>query len=406
MTIVQINAVYGKGSTGKTTMELHRHLLAQGHDSHVLWAAGCSHAEDANLHRIGNAFGAKIHAVATRLFGTQCFHSRFSTGRTVRLLKRLRPDVVHLHNLHSNYIHLPTLLKCLAKADVPVVMTLHDCWFFTGGCFHFKLLGCDGYTKDCKGCPALRGTCKRTVRARLFQKKKRLYAALSRIAVMGVSGWVSDSARASALFGDNVRHGYVYNWIDLETFRPMDDGEKIREQYGLSPDDKIILGVAQSWRSDKGVELFRRLSERVDGHTKIVLVGAAQGRESTDTLRFVGRTENASVLASLYSTAHVFVNPSPAETFGLVTVEAMACGAAVVAYNNTGTAELLRDPRCGTLVADGDEDAMIEAVLAAVEKDTAPERAARRAYVENNFSSERQMEQYVCLYKELCENTN
>lgn len=400
MTVVQINAVYGKGSTGEITMELHRHLLAKGHDSYVLWSAVAAHTNDQNVYRIGNPIGAKMHAVLTRMFGTQCFHSFFSTKRTIRLLHKIRPDVVHLHNLHSNFMHLPMLLRYLAKEKIPVVITLHDCWFFTGGCFHPTLRRCDAYKRGCKGCPEMHLAPKRAIRSYLFRKKKELFSALSSVAVVGVSGWASDSAHASSMFGEKTRHTYIYNWIDSDVFHPTEDADAVRARYGLVSDDRIILGVAQNWKRDKGIEFFLSLSTRVDAHTKILLVGLAPNMKGNEALRFVGRTDNAAELASLYSLANVFVNPSPAETFGKVTAEALACGTPVIAYNNTGTAELVPES-CGVLIQDGDTDAMTEAVLEMIAKDVKTGVEERCAFAKENFSITSQIEKYVALYKDL-----
>ena len=112
MRILQINAVYGVGSTGHIVQDIHEMLCAEGHESYVFWATGCANADDpAYFYQIGSQLDHKIHAVRRRIGKDQGWHSKLATKAACEKIKLLKPDVVHLHNLHSNYIHLPTLMK-------------------------------------------------------------------------------------------------------------------------------------------------------------------------------------------------------------------------------------------------------------------------------------------------------
>ncbi len=397
MKIVQINAVYGFGSTGKTTEQLHNYLLKKGHEAYVFWASKSTKSDDKIL-RIGSTLDHKAHALFSRIFNNQAFYSKGATRKLVKRLVKIQPDVVHLRNLHSNYINLPILFNYLKKNNIPVVITLHDCWFFTGGCFHFIYHDCKNYISNCINCPKYKGRSAKKQTERIFKKKSELYKGLD-LTVIGVSKWVSECAKKSALFGENVNHNYVYNWIDLSVFNPCGDPNKLREKFNLKKDSKIVLGVAQSWSSSKGFEVFKKLSERADDNTEVVLVGNSGGRENTDKLKFIGRTENQAELAALYSMADVFVNPSPAETFGKVTAEAMACGAPVVAYNNTGTAEIVSSG-CGYLVLDGDGDALIDKVLEVLSAEKGDVQG-RLDFVNENFEIEKQLGKYEQIYLDL-----
>src|SRR6185369_7047737 len=75
------------------------------------------------------------------------------TLRLFRFIRSFQPEVVHLHNLHGYYVNYPMLLKYLARLDVPVVMTLHDCWTLTGHCSHFDYSGCPKWLGECSKCP-------------------------------------------------------------------------------------------------------------------------------------------------------------------------------------------------------------------------------------------------------------
>ena len=112
--IVQINAVYNIGSTGRTTAEMHEALQKAGHESFVVYSqTNVNNAE--NTYHIGSPLDIKIHGFLSRLWGKQGYFSINSTKNLLKFLDEISPDVVHLRNLHGNYINLPMLLKYLAK---------------------------------------------------------------------------------------------------------------------------------------------------------------------------------------------------------------------------------------------------------------------------------------------------
>ena len=81
---------------------------------------------------MGNAVDWKVHAALCRLLGRQGYYSTIETYKFIEKIKKIEPDIVHLHNLHSNFINIDVLFKFLAKKDIATVITMHDCWYFTG----------------------------------------------------------------------------------------------------------------------------------------------------------------------------------------------------------------------------------------------------------------------------------
>ena len=102
MTILQINEVCGRGSTGTTTLSIGQALEEQGHESYVAYGHGtCSHP---NTFKIGYNWEDKLHALLfTRILGLHGFGSYFGTKRLLRKMEEIRPDIIHLRNLHCNY---------------------------------------------------------------------------------------------------------------------------------------------------------------------------------------------------------------------------------------------------------------------------------------------------------------
>ncbi|MDE7136024.1 MAG: glycosyltransferase, partial [Muribaculaceae bacterium] len=136
MKVLQINAVYGYSSTGVIMKHIRDYSIRSGIESYVAFSKGHGLKED-NIYEIGSYADHKIHALLSRIAGKQGYFSYFATKRLLKYIGEIKPDIVHLHNLHSNYINLNMLLKYLAEKDIITVVTMHDCWYFTGGCFHY-----------------------------------------------------------------------------------------------------------------------------------------------------------------------------------------------------------------------------------------------------------------------------
>jgi glycosyltransferase involved in cell wall biosynthesis len=138
----------------------------------------------------------------------------------------------------------------------------------------------------------------------------------------------------------------------------------------------------------------------------IVLIGLTKEQIKDLPKNIIGieRTENQNELAAYYSMANVFVNPSLAESFGLVTVEAQACGTPVVVFDNSASPELVKN-NTGFVVPNGDIDKMIEATLKILSQEKETFSVECRRNVLENYNKNIQLEKYLNLYKTITQNT-
>jgi len=401
MKIVQINAVYGVGSTGRIAQDIAAELHKQGHECYVFWAITCREDGNTRLIRVGNTLDHKLHALLRRIDGKQGWHSKAATRKLCRELLQIKPDVVHLHNLHSNYIHLPRLLRFLGEYKIPTLITIHDSWMFTCGyCSHYFYHNCDQWTKGCTDCPAVKKALRKDG-ARMYGIKEELYRQIPKLAINGVSQWTTEAAGRGILKTAKIQET-VYNWIDTELFEPQNNAAEVREKYGIPEGNKLILGVSQGWSERKGLREFLQIADEMRGEATVILVGEDCGIPERENLKCIGFTNNRQELIDLYSAADVFVNPSRAETFGLVTAEALSCGTPVVAYNNSGSAELVA-PQCGALATDGDADALVSMTRRVLDNPKESYSVACRQWVLENFEKQTQLQKYVELYEKLME---
>ena len=349
------------GSTGGIMMKEHRELLAAGEESYAFWGRG-REAENDHEMRFATDFDFRCDALETRLDGKAGFHSVAATKRLLNRLDELKPDVVHLHNLHGYYVNVAMLFEWLAVHECRVEWTLHDCWPFTGHCAHFTYVKCAQWQSHCaygEPCSQLHTypkTLSKTSCAWNFDAKKRAFnlVPISRMKIITPSQWLADLVGESFLKGYpiEVRH----NTIDTSVFKPtLSD---FRERYGIG-DRFMILGVASPWTERKGLRDFVRLAGALDSEKYvIVLVGLSEKQIKELPKGIVGltRTDSREELAGIYSTADVFFNPTTEDNFPTVNLEAEACGTSVVTYDTGGCSETVR--REGSHVVDGYEDAI------------------------------------------------
>ena len=260
MKVIQINAVYGHGSTGVITRDIEQLCELSGIECYVV-------SPDPNVfeakrgYQIGCTFEHKLHALLSRINGKQAYFSRWATKRLLAYIDKIQPDIVHLHNLHSNYIHLNMLLRYLADRDIRTVVTLHDCWFYTGGCFHYTMVGCKRWLESCGKCPLKKHDTPSYFKdssSEILADRKKYLLAIPRLIVTGVSEWISNEAKRT--FFSNTMIQTIRNGVDLSIFKPTTSN--IRQRLGL--DGKyIILGPASKWLQPVNKSVFKYFIEYI-----------------------------------------------------------------------------------------------------------------------------------------------
>lgn len=349
------------GSTGGIMIKEHRELLAAGGESYAFWGRGRAGEGDREM-RFATDAEVRRDALQTRLDGRAGFHSKAATRRLLERLDEIKPDVVHLHNLHGYYVNVEMLFEWLAARECKVEWTLHDCWAFTGHCAHFTYAKCAQWKTHCayseERCPQLGAypkTYSKTSCAWNFDQKRRLFNLVpaGRMKLITPSQWLSDLVAESFLseYPVEVRR----NTIDTSVFKPTPSD--FRERYGIG-DRFMVLGVASPWTERKGLTDFVRLAKELDSEKyAIVLVGLSekQVKEMPAVIVGLARTDSREELAGIYSAADVFFNPTVEDNYPTVNLEAEACGTPVVTYDAGGCAETVR--RGDSCVVEGYEGA-------------------------------------------------
>lgn len=342
----------------------------------------------------GSYVSNNLHYVLSRVTGKYGFYSRCSTRKLIRRIKEFAPDVIHLHNLHSAFLHLPTLFDYAKKNHIPLVWTLHDCWAFTGGCAHFDYEKCEKWKTGCHHCPLLHAypSSKLDCTKSVWKKKKKMFEGLENLTIVTPSNWLASLVKESFLGNYPVR--VINNGIDLSVFRPL--ASDFRKKHQLE-DKKIVLGVASPWSNKKGLDVFIELARCLPETYQVVLVGTSEKTETMlpENIIAIRRTNNQQELAQIYTAADVFVNPTREDTFPTVNIEALACGAPVVTFHVGGSPEILNET-CGITVSRDDVQGMYNAIISTCENAALSEDACiKRA---SCFDGTGKFEEYIELY--------
>ena len=397
MRILQINAVYGHGSTGTIVRDIEQLCYAKGIE--CLVASPDPAVRQAKRgYVIGNTIDHKLHAALSRIYGKQAYYSRCATRSLLKYMDREKPDIVHLHNLHSNYIHLNMLLDYLAKRDIITIVTLHDCWFYTGGCFHYANAGCYRWLEKCGNCPKQKLDTPALLKdssAQILADRRKYLLAIPRLTVTGVSEWIASEARRTFLKDTKVVT--IHNGIDLKVFKPTPSD--FRQRLGLEG-KYVILGPANKWLSDVNKEVLAKFTKLMQPDEVLLLFGVDVQDTSNLPKNVItyGYTKDREELAQLYTMADVFANISREDSLSLINVEAQACGTPVVTFDQTGPKETV-DGVNSFSVEVGNAEKLYQIVLKV--RHQLSKNAADKCikFVSDNFEVVDNYKKFINLYK-------
>ena len=394
MNILMVNAT-NFGSTGEIMLGIAEAARERGHT--VFTAVPDSRdnrrrGEVEGQMLIGGRISRNLHRLSAKYLAMDGRLSRIATRRLIREIEHRGIELVHLHNLHGSYLNLGMLLGHLKRRGIRTVMTLHDCWTFTGHCPHFDFQGCDKWKSGCHSCPLHREypECVLDDSRRNYKYKRACFTEHPDLEIVTPSAWLASLVAESYLAKYPTR--VIYNGIDLDVFKPTESD--IRDRLGIG-ERKMLLGVAFSWEGRKGLDAFLELRRRLGDEYAIVLVGD-MGAATHEGIISIPRTHDRRELAELYTAADLFVNPTKEDNFPTVNLEALASGTPVLTYKTGGSPESV-DPSCGSVVQRDDISALLSEVIRITgEKPFSPADCIARA---RGFDRGARFAEYVDLYE-------
>lgn len=313
----------GMGGSGILATELGMALADKGH----------------GVHFVSSSVPFRLDEVRSNVFFHQAEVNQYSVfqyppyslalaSKIAEVVKHHKIDIIHAHYAVPHAV-CAILAKQMVDSDVKVITTLHGT--------DISVLGND---------TSLRDIIK-------FGIEKSDY-------VTSVSNGLTE--QTFEMIAPKKEIKTIYNFIDSENFTRMETD--LKEKLGIAPDEKVVLHVSnfrKVKRIDDVVRTFAKTAESVQA--KLLLCG--DGPEISDTYRlvdelgiedkviFLGKREG---VQEIYSIADALLLLSEKESFGLVLIEAMACGVPCIGTNIGGIPEVISDGENGFIVPLADND--------------------------------------------------
>lgn len=399
--LLQINSAVNSGSTGRIAEQIGKLAIDAGWESYIAYGRD-KNASQSQLIKIGKDKDVYLQGLQSLLFDNHGLSSNSATKTIIEKIKKISPDIIHLHNIHGYYINYVLLFDYLSSSGIPVVWTLHDCWAYTGHCSYYSDIDCQKWQTLCESCPKKHNYPRSVILDRSshnYQKKKEAFNSLKNLTLVPVSNWLEEEVKKSFLKYHHIK--CILNGVDVGQFHPTGREQVTREKYGLNQ-KKVLLGVATAWGPRKGWRDYIKLSQVLPNDYQIVMVGVSekQSRELPSNIRAIMKTENVEQLADLYSVADIVLNLSDEESFGLTTAEGFACGTPSIVYNCTASPELIT-PETGIIIEKGDLNSLINAIhrITSIGKQYYTENCRKRAV--ECYDKNSNYKQYLSLYNEL-----
>lgn len=396
MKVLQINCVYKKGSTGKIVEDIHNVLLENGIESVVCYGRG-KIINEPGVYKTSTEFEAKLNNLKSRMGGLQYGGCIFATNKLLKIIKKEKPDIVHLHCINGFFVSIYRLVEFLKKNNIPTVLTLHAEFMHTGNCGH--AYECNKWLIGCGNCPNVKGATYSYIfdrTAAAWQKLKRAFEKFKNIKIVSVSPWLQSRAERSPILKE-FEHTTVLNGINCDVFKPR--AGKLREKLGLQ-NKYVILHVTANFKdAAKGGQYVIDLAKRLGEKAAIIVIGSYEKTENLPpNIIDIGRVKNQSELAMYYSMADLSLITSKKETFSMPVAESLCCGTPIVGFK-AGGPETIAIPDYCAFCEYGDTDALEQLVLQYMQKSNNSAQIAASA--KEKYSKQHMTAKYISIYKDL-----
>jgi len=337
MKVLQVNCVYKKGSTGKITYDLHKGLLDAGIESVICYGRG-ELVNEPGVYKTCPEWYSKLNNAWSRVTGIMYGGCFFSTKKLISVIKKEKPDIVHLQCINGYFVNIYRLIEWLKNSKIKTVLTLHAEFMHTANCGH--AFECDKWKTGCGKCPRYREETKSLFldcTAFSWQKMKNAFDGFDGLIVTAVSPWLMDRAKQSPILKDK-NHVVVLNGLDTDIFHPYEVDE-LRKKLEIE-DKKVVFHATAYFSTQKGhlkggwyiCELARRMPD-----VYFLVAGAYEkGCIVPDNVKLLGRITDQIGLAKYYSLADVTVIASKKETFSMIIAESLCCGTPAVGFRAGG----------------------------------------------------------------------
>lgn len=394
MKILLVNVVYGKGSTGLIVQDLFNHYRSLGHDANVAYGRGTKVSEN-HVFKVGSEIESNICHFFSKISGNMYGGMVFSTNKLISLIKRIKPDIIHLHCINGYFTNIYRLVRYLKNSRQKVVLTNHADFMFTANCGYS--LWCNKWkNEECRRCPRVSEFNGRLSlnRTHVFYKKmSEAFKNMETLRVTAVSPWLSDRVKLSPIF-KTFPVNTVLNGINISAPNFTNDENPFSS---TNPNHKkVVLYVTANFaEKEKGGEHIFSIATSCPEY--LFFVAGPCNHKSEGNVIFLGRVPNRD-LAKYYYFADASLLLSKRETFSMVVAESLSCGTPVVGFLSGGP-ETIAIKDYSAFVDNGNVPALVEALKSAMSASFNKQQLINLARAK--YSLETSADAYLKIYETL-----
>lgn len=339
--LIDVNCKFS--STGRIVYDLYTKINESGNVAAIAYGRGKNIKEN-NVYKFGLDLETNFHALLTRITGYMGYYSHFSTKRLKKYINSFKPDIIHIHELHSYFVNVPEIINFIKEKEIPIVWTHHCEWLYTGKCGY--AYDCNRWMTNCGCCPELKSYPVSWFfdhTTKMLLDKRNSINGFSNFTSVFPSEWLANRARKSYINEYPIK--VINNGIDTDIFH-KNTSISLLKKLGINNNQKIVLSVAPNILSERkggkyAVEVARKME--YDSQIIFIIVGV-EGNEiiKEKNIIFVPELTSKKELAEYYSIADVFLICSKCENFPTTCIEAQCCGCTVVGFDVGGTKETVK----------------------------------------------------------------
>ena len=403
MNILYVNTYYCGGGAEKVMRQLYLGLKSENiHTFCIVGRYQSDIPEDVQV-VYKDIFGRILTTARGNILRNTLLNAHQARRAIIRCIRENSIDIVHFHNIHSNYLGLRDIKK-IQKHCPNIVITLHDMWAITGGCAH--AFNCEKWkTEFCNSCEGNISMKKFSLASFLFEQKVKALTG-SGIKFVVPSSWLKRCCDESYLKNEDV--SVISNGVSLDEYI-VNDKRCMQMKYQIPSDKHILLFVANGINNVyKGfnylVAALRSLKKK-DEYALVIIGNKSRVKlDSSFIIYDFGYVNSKKTLNEIYSAADLFILPSVADTLPFTAMEAMASGTPVLAFETGGIPEIVSSD-VGWIVESQNEKALAKQIEDIFSEDNYEEYISKKKkcheHIEELFNQENMMRKYSELYKKM-----
>ena len=343
-----------KGGAGKVASSLSEEMNSQKYDSTLLFKM----KERSAWNILKNVKALFLSSIDNYVIKRNSKFPFFSLLRSYVGYEKFQKIIAEGSLVHIHWIPGLVNIKDLEKIkekNAKFVVTLHDMWFFTGGCHYSN--GCTQFVTGCRACPMVRDIFKPLV-AKEYDKKKQFFANFQSCKITSPSQSLLDDASKSKVFVKNELHlipNPISNGIIFKG-----SARSARKIYKID-EASFVIGFVAVNINDPNKNLKDALtavkdlvSHHPEKNIEFIIVGGGfnQDLANYNFVRQIGPVHDINTLSAYYASFDVLLLTSREENSPLVAIEALANNVYVITSDSGGTKELIKTSRNGSIYTD------------------------------------------------------